>query len=391
MGSIAFLSGIGLARGLLQTNESDLFTRGYNVWIVLVVGLGVQGLLLVGAALGYFLVRRSRGTLSWFGRLATWLALRMSGAGRSDLATRLLESSRGYGSVLSWRVARLTQGVAIFFNLGLLAGLYGCLLFLSVRFYWESTFEGKGWGLVNLMEAMALPWSWAGVAEPPGRDQIEYSVLGKIWIEKPEVEMMWSFLLMSVAFYGLLPRLLLWSLCGYRESRALATLDFQAPRHRELWRGLTKVERTLASEGPADGAVLLDVGGTEVSGERVREFLLRELRVNPQARYTAAVLDEEREEEALEAIREAELGVVFLVEGWALSPKQMRVLHERVRAVGGVDVPVNFLVLGELRDGEPSSPARDEWEQWKAFVDSLRDPAAEAVAYRRPAPVGEEA
>ncbi len=79
------------------------------------------------------------------------------------------------------------------------------------------------------------------------------------------------------------------------------------------------------------------------------------------------------------------------MEGWALSPKQMRVLHERVRAVGGVDVPVNFLVLGELRDGEPSSPARDEWEQWKAFVDSLRDPAAEAVAYRRPAPVGEEA
>jgi hypothetical protein len=68
----------------------------------------------------------------------------------------------------------------------------------------------------------------------------------------------------------------------------------------------------------------------------------------------------------------------------------MRVLYERVRAVGGDELPVNFLVLGELQGGEPGAPSDEDWQQWKAFVDSLRDPAAEAVAYREPAAVEEE-
>jgi hypothetical protein len=120
----------------------------------------------------------------------------------------------------------------------------------------------------------------------------------------------------------------------------------------------------------------------------VRGFLLRELRVNPEARFTAAVLDEDGEEEALEAIRSADLGVVFLVEGWALAPKQMRALYERVRAVGGPEIPVQFLVLGELQKGKPTPPEEDDWAQWAAFVDSLRDPAAEAVAFEEPVPAG---
>jgi hypothetical protein len=352
------------------------------------LALGVQGLLLLAGLLGYVFVRRERGTLSLVQRVVSWFALRFSGLGNRSLARRLLEGGAGYRSVLSWRLARLTQGVAIVFNLGLMAGFYGCLLFLSIGFYWESTFEGSGRGLVDLLEAMAMPWAWTGLSPPRGPEEIGYYVIGKIWYEKPEVELMWSFLMMSLLVYGLLPRLALWLVCVCKERRALATLPFQAPRHRDLWRRLTKIEQTVASEGQADGVVLLDVGGTEVPTGSVRGFLLRELRVNPEARFTAAVLDEDGEEEALEAIRSADLGVVFLVEGWALAPKQMRALYERVRAVGGPEIPVQFLVLGELQKGKPTPPEEDDWAQWAAFVDSLRDPAAEAVAFEEPVPAG---
>ena len=163
----------------------------------------------------------------------------------------------------------------------------------------------------------------------------------------------------------------------------MGRLSFQAPRHREMWRELTKVSRVPPAGGPADGAVVLDVGGIRVSTGRIREFLLRVLRVNPEGRYTASVLDAEREEEALEAIRKADLGVVFLVEGWALSPKEIKALHERVRTVGGHKMPVHFVVLGPVTEGEPAPPRNQEWTQWRDFVDSLRDPATDVVAYQR--------
>jgi hypothetical protein len=390
LGVMAFLGGISLIRGMLQASESGLFLRGYNVGLFLALTLGVQWLLLLGGIASYFVARRARGTLSLLQRGVSWVALKMSGVGERSLARSLLEGGAGYRSVLSWRIARLSQWVAIAFNLGLLAGLYGCLRFLSIRFYWESTFEGMGWGIVDFMEGMAMPWAWSGRWLPPGAEGIDYSVPWKIWIEKPAVEQIAPFLMMSLFVYGMLPRVLMWIGCVWKERRALAVVPFQAPRHRELWRRLTKVEQTVASEGQADGVVLLDVGGTEVPTEKLRGFLLRELRVNPEARFTAAVLDGEGEREAMEAIRKAELGVVFLVEGWALSPQQMRVLHARVRSVGGAEIPVHMLVMGELRGGELSAPDGEEWSQWRAFVDSLRDPATEAVAYREPANAGGE-
>lgn len=386
LGAVAFLGGIGVMRGLL----TEVFLRSYNVWIFLAAAIGVQWLLLLGGLAGYAFVRRQAGALSLFQRVGSVVVRRWTSNLDGVVWRGLLEGGAGYRSALSWRLARLTQGVAVMFNLGLMAGFYGCLFFLSVRFYWESTFEGSGWGLLNFMEGMARPWSWSGVAGAPVQGDIEYSVLLKIFYEREDVQKLWPFLMMSLLFYGLLPRVMLWWWCANNERRALGSLAFQAPRHRELWRQLTKVERCLPSKGQADGVVLLDVGGTGVTVEAVREFLLRELRVNPQARHTAGVLDEEREREALAAIEEAELGVVFLVEGWALSPKEMRVLYKRVRAVGGDELPMNFLVLGELQGGEPGAPSDEDWQQWKAFVDSLRDPAAEAVAYREPAAVEEE-
>lgn len=391
LGFVAAFAGIGVSRGLLQAPPADLFARGYNVWLFLAVTVGLQWTILLGGLLGYFLVRRGVGALSLMQRFVSRVALRWFGGGDAALTRNLLEGGGGYRSVLSWRVARLTQGVAVMFNLGLLAGFYGCLFFLSVRFYWESTMEGSGWGLVDFAELVAAPWSWSGVASPPVRDGITYSVVGKIWYEKAEVDSLWPFLMMVMVVYGLLPRMVLWMVCLFRERRALATLPFQAARHRELWRELTKVESHVPSEGQADGVVLIDVGGTEISTGAVREFLLRELRVNPLKRFTAAVLDEDCEREALEAIGEAELGVVLLVEGWALSPKQIGALHERIREMGGAELPVQFLVVGEMADGALTPPTDEEWQQWKGFVDSLRDPASDVVAFRDPAEGGGEA
>lgn len=379
LGVIAFLFGIGLMRGLLV--EVEDLGRCYHVWVFLAVSLGLQWLFLGLSTGGYLLVRRRTGALSVAEHLVAWLAGRFATVVDGEVWRRLLRGGEGYRPVVSWRVARMVQGAGVLYNLGLLAGFFGCLWFLKIGFFWESSLPAFSWPkLVQLMQVLALPWSWSGTALPPAWEEQDFSLLRQRFFDEEGGADWWPFMMMAIAVWGLLPRLLLWLGCLWREQRALAGLSFQEPRHRELWRELTRIDRGEPASGPADGVVLLDVGGIDVPTEALRGFLLRHLRVNPEARYTASILDEGREAEAWEAIERAPLGVVFLVEGWALSPKQMNALHKRFRS-GDPERPLRFLVLGPIRGGLPSAPAAGDVTQWKAYVDGLRDPAVEVIAY----------
>jgi len=377
-GVLAFLAGIGLVRGLLQEFEGG--RRMFNIWMFLGVTVGLQWLILLGGAAGYVFVRQQSGALSLGQRVLGMLVRRMGGRVDGTLWRSLVERGLGYRSALVWRLARMAQGVAVAFNVGLMAGFFGCLWVLKVGFYWESTIF-KPHTIQGFGEAVAFPWAWMGKALPPEIEAQRFDLLHQRFYEDGGGELWWAYLMMVLVVWGLLPRLVLWVICWVQGRRALAGLEFQEVRHRELWRRLMGVQRDLPTEGPADGVVLLDVGGSGVETGALREFLLRELRVHPEHRYEAAVLDADREAEAWEAISKAPLGVVFLVEGWALSPKQMDALYRRVRE-RQAKRPLRFLVLGAVHEGRPGVPAAEDFAQWKNWVDGLRDPSAEVVAYR---------
>jgi len=190
----------------------------------------------------------------------------------------------------------------------------------------------------------------------PGESAVKLSRLGVKMVadsgaatltSRMQIDLKWSwFFFFALAVWGLFPRVLFWLTAWMGERRALAGLVFQEPRHRTLWRELSKVQRGEIHSSQADGVVLLDVGGLEVETETIRPFLLRELRVNPEARFYLGPLDEEGERKALQAARDAAMGVVFLVEGWNLSPKQMAIYHARVREAIGADHLIRYLVVG---------------------------------------------
>ena len=191
---------------------------------------------------------------------------------------------------------------------------------------------------------------------------------------RQQVNLDWAwFFFFIFSVWGLLPRLLMWLGCWGMERRALAGLEFQEARHRVLWRDLNRVQRGEIQSRPADGAVVLDMGGVEISTEQVRPFLLQHMRVNPEARYSLGTLDEEEEKTALRAAQEAEMGVVFLVEGWSLSPKRMDVYHRKVRGVIGANHMIRYLVISE---------EAEEMKQWTDFVDGLRDAETEVFQWQ---------
>jgi hypothetical protein len=46
-------------------------------------------------------------------------------------------------------------------------------------------------------------------------------------------------------------------------------------------------------------------------------------------------------------------------------------------------------VLGAVHKGRAGAPEKDDFDQWKRYVDGLRDPSAEVVAFFEPQAVAE--
>jgi hypothetical protein len=186
---------------------------------------------------------------------------------------------------------------------------------------------------------------------------------------------------MATLVWGLLPRLVLWWVAWHAGRRALEQLDFQARWHRVLWRDLTGTDRMETDDQALDGGLVLDVGGSGLTVDGLRPFLLRRLRVHPAVWQSVAVLDPGAEAQAARALAKAPAGVVLLAEGWALSPARMSALHAKVRAHAGPATPVKFLIANAASDHTPVAPTPSERHEWERFVDSLRDPEAEVFFF----------
>ncbi|MBG7606883.1 MAG: DUF2868 domain-containing protein [Verrucomicrobia bacterium] len=375
---VMFLAGIGVMTGMLDRER-----MGFHVPMVMGVAVGLQLLVLVGAGVLWLL----RGKMGLLQKLFAWLIGKFSAEGDSGWWRILrLEGGRAW-EALGWNLVRMTQAGAVMFSIGLMAGLLGCIWFLEVSFFWDSTTpEWMAKKIYEVCGFLSMPWSWWTVGWVPGETTIQVTRWG---VEAPLVDdldfmaVWYRFLFAAIFFWALLPRLVLWILAVFKERKALSSLDFQAKRHRELWREIMGTRRADVSEAPLDGVLVLDVGGTGLKEESLRGFLLRRLRVNPGEWYEVGVWDEKGEEAAVKSLRNAPAGVVFLAEGWALLPPRMKALHSQVRSIAGSETCVYFLVVNSGGAGEPLEVKDEEKTIWKDFVDGLADASAEIFFYEK--------
>lgn len=374
---LALSAGITTVLGLYRWN-------GINVTIFVAVVLGVQVAILAGASIAWLFRRKAGEAYSVVQSIIGVLARRLTGDRESVWWHSLITQGGAGRRALLWRLARVVQTAGIAFNLGAIAALVGLVLFRNVGFFWETTTEAamRGW-LEQAVNIIAAPWSWIDSASAPDARLIDAT---RWWPEKsaslsPGPAAWWRFLLWSLVVWGMLPRLILRFLCQWNEGRSLAALDFQSRHHRTLWRELTGGEvRGEIANRPTDGALVIDVGGAGFSREVLRPFLLQKLRVNPTAWETTGVLDPEREAAARNALTDAPAAIVLLVEGWALSPRQVESLLAKVS--GMKEDQRVILLIGNAEPNGAMRPAEeDERANWKRFVDGLAGSEVELVFY----------
>ena len=362
---------------------------GINVTLFLAILLGGQWLVLFLAAIAWLVRRRAAEGFSGVQAIAGRLARRLAGNRDDAWWHRLMDGGGAPRAAVLWRLARLAQAAGISFNVGILCGLAGLVLVKHVGFYWETTTElAMRSALETSVKFLSTPWAAWWPDAVPGARVIEASrwLPGSAAGLAPGPSAWWEFLLAATLVWGLLPRAILWVLALHSGRQALARLDFQGRHHRALWREITGTDRIETDELPLDGVLVLDVGGSGLTAETLRPFLLRQLRVHPAAWLPVAVLDSGAEDEAARALAKAPAGIVLLAEGWSLSPARMIALHAKVRSSAGAEIPIKFLVANVGADHQPAAATADECREWTRLVDSLRDPAAEVFFFEVPQP-----
>ncbi len=378
---VTFLVGISAVLGLLDHERG-----GINVVLFLAILIGGQWGVLLLAMLAWLMRGRASEGFSGVQLLVGKLARRFAGDRDDAWWQNLMEGGGSPRAAVLWRIARLVQAAGIFFNIGILTGLTGLVLVKHIGFFWETTTELAMHSILETaVKFLSAPWVlwWPGAV--PNLSVIEASR----WLPSrasglaPGPSAWWEFLLMATVVWGLLPRAILWLLAWHAGRGSLAALDFQGRSHRALWRALVGADRIETNEKPLDGVLVLDVGGSGLTVNALRPFLLRRLRVHPAAWHSVAVLDSGAEQEAALALGKAPAGVVLLAEGWALSPSRMIALHAKIRASAGLQTPIKFLIANVDEARQPASPNAQEQREWERFVDSLRDPAAEIFIFEK--------
>ncbi|MCX8237930.1 MAG: DUF2868 domain-containing protein [Akkermansiaceae bacterium] len=365
------LLGVGVVRGLVTRIDGQ---SALNIWILLAGTIGVQWVILLSGLVTFLLARYWIGGLGWLKEIVASMVRRFAGKVSPEAWRSLIQGKGKQPSALAWRLTRMLQLGGVGFNVGLIAGLFGVLWFTNVNFYWESSLSQFGSeSLGKVTRFLAAIWGGGGLTDSQiaGLKDISGKTGDGNW------KAFFNFIFAALFLWGLFPRVLLWIMAVLKEHKTLGALEFQDLEHRQLWREISRAERAVTMEGMKDGVVLLDVGGLGLETAEIRPFLLQTLRVNPEKSYAVGVLDTSEEREAWEAIRSAPCGVVMLVEGWSLSPKQMTALAERIRREAGEDTVLRVLVMG---DGV-KAPHDDDFQIWQEFIDGLRDPRLECVAF----------
>jgi hypothetical protein len=364
---VTFLAGIGAAWGCYDRER-----EGIDVVVFLVFTLLIPWLTLV-AGLSLWLLRPRWGGL--IGPLLKKITARFArNDGNKVLA--VIEASPELAKSFGWKIAARAQSAALNFHLGAIVGLTLLFFFRRVGFYWETTTErAMERTLESVVNFLAMPWH--GVL-PRMVPEIAASRRGAEW-EGGGASWM-TFLMLALLVWGVAPRFLLEIIAHFQSWRAVRKPAFQSPRHRRLWRVLTGVKRGVEPEGPADGALVLDLGGISPDHDSLRPFFLRHLRLNPVAWETLAVLDAGREAAARAALGKAPAGIVLLAEGWSLAPRQIEETLKRVSAAA--EGRRTAIVVADFdRDGRPRPPKAEERAAWEAFFDGQKGLDVELSLY----------
>lgn len=395
------VAGVGLLGGTGLALAAYRYDGTYPVNVVRVLGLLVApqlGLLVLSLLL---LPRRMPG----LGRVQDALAAINPGALAATVYQQL--ARRREPAVLAWQAARSTAGrrfakwqivfwsqiAAVGFNVAAIATAAVLVAFTDLAFGWSTTLAVDAETATRLFGAIARPWETLVAGAAPDAALIERSQFFRLEGERDQLGVdaraltaWWSFTLLAIVVYGLLPRLLFLGLAGWRlrvatrgllleDARVTALLDrLSTPaiemRGREQPAPAPQPAAVASPPGVAlTGSVDAVIWARCVDAESATQVARRRFAVALDAIVEAgAGRSLETDRAALDAIGQANAVIVF-VPSWEPPLLELGDFLAAVRERIGARRSIVVVPVGER--GQPASAI--ERETWTRAVARFAD------------------
>ena len=365
-------AGAGVAAVALDGGSPVNVVRAWALLAGLQVGLLLVTLLLI--------LRRSAGP-------GPWLLGFLGGRDRARVH-ELLERAGRHRVLIRWWVVESFQIAAVAANVAILAAILVRLQVWSLAFGWETTLDWSP-GLVHrLTSFISLPWAAAFPDAVPSPELVagtQYLPFAKAYAgpgSPAEIALLsrrwWPFLVLSVAVYGLLPRLVLLVVARRRQRREESTAFERGGDYRLLLDRLRGAVITSqedpATARPNDPREDAGPAGPEPAFAAPRAVVLWQLpstalAAAPGPAPVHALVDPEEEPRAIEAIAGAPgESVLVLVPAWGNATNALKIFLRALRARIG-SVPVRIAPVDE--EGAVGSDAVRN--VWRVDLADLRD------------------
>lgn len=385
----------------------------------LFVVLQVALLLLMGALLAFGRATRGPGFAGALARLVRavsrmrWIDRLMPGKSSASLARlgSLKSATAIYGTAEKWLLFAIVQRFAVAFNAGALLVAFLLVTFTDLAFGWSTTLRMDAQSLRSWLSAVAAPWGGESTGLLPSLETIRQSqwvrLHGEGFVGGRNLEEAvgwardwWPFLLLSLAVWGLLPRIVALALGEYLWRRGLKRLAFDHAPLQRLWERLlpprsswegpdpasvgapppappAKASRT-SSPGPApvadDRPRLVLWGSLAERDQRLVELVAGRAGREPAGAHKAGGASVRQDARVLKALRGDRVPRIFVVFEAGVQPSK-EILHflRQAREAAGARVPIEVLLVRDRGAGFDDSD-RDEWNQWDRILQAEGDP-----------------
>lgn len=341
------------------------------------------------------------------GTAITWVASRCVRSHRQALgfaAGLVRQYNRVYGRLRVLLLLQLTQLFATAMNIGFIFAFVTLALVSDPAFGWRSTLLDAG-TVHRLAQIIALPWSWFYPAATLTLEEVQatrYWSLDPTFIAQFRVDRAaalwaawWPFLLASLAFYGLLPRLSITLVCAWRIRRALAAMPPEHASVADLRQRLRRprvdtravsgepaapavVHVSTSSPGPihADRVILLAWAGVTAGDDELRRLVQHALGSEVHGMHRVGSLDVQADQKAREAVARAPAvtTAALVVEAWEPPVADYLDFIRELRACVGPERLIAVLLYHRDTSGHAIAAREEQLQQWGAHLQAIGDP-----------------
>ena len=304
--------------------------------------------------------------------------------------------SAAAGRFAKWQLLFWSQTAAVAFNLTTIATGVALITFTDLAFGWSTTLHADPAGIARLVDLSSMPWQSLAPSAVPDLTLIERSQFFRLdGTRALDIDASrtltgwWSFTILAIVTYGLLPRVALLSLSGARLRAATQALLIEDPRVTALLdRMATPAIETAASEpeDPRIAPALPDashhralvgtadaiIWGGSIEPDAADAYARRTLGVDLNAIIEAGggrTLDEDRA--ALEAIRvHGATSVIVFTRAWEPPLLEFLDFASALRSALGDSASI---VVSPIAEGT-KSVEQSQRETWARAIGRIADP-----------------